>query len=140
MSQSVFIFHLAKSIGKKLSNEHYKVYIAQKLITVWGFVWDIAKNTQWNRFFTKNLENSFDVPVVCKTKKKIRQLILDNVFVFLKTIARLFWSFLTVFKKFDFHLPSEGFRHLCLSMIDSQFFSNKISKEYERWLFLEFKF
>ena len=34
--------------------------------------------------------HSFDVPVVCKTKKKMRQLILDNVFAFLKKIARLF--------------------------------------------------
>ena len=33
-----------KNISEKLSNEHYKVYIAQKLIAIQGNIVDIAKS------------------------------------------------------------------------------------------------
>ena len=52
-----------KNISEKLSNEHYKIHVAQKLITTQTNIVDIAKSTNGilrKAFFRKKIENDLE--------------------------------------------------------------------------------
>ena len=110
MSRCVFISHWVKNISKKLSNEHYKVYIAQKLITMQGTIVDIAKNVNGilrkGFFRKKNLEQLRMCLLCVISKKKMRQFIHDDNFVLSNHLLVYFYSYMTIFKKIDFQPPN----------------------------------
>ena len=108
MSRCVFISHWVKNISENLSNEPYKVYIAQKFITLQINIVDIAKSVNGilrKVFFRKKSGTIWNVPVVCNIKKKWDNLYM-MIIMYFQIIYLFIFTHMTIFKKIDFQPPN----------------------------------